>query len=327
MCGGVSLRWRLLASIRRSQGTHPEPENFKPNKLWDPKPPSFSSPPKATATAVCVRETVSGVARGDGASEKVDSDLLPLLPLPTMGFALERFAEAVDPDFKCKLCCQVLEEPLCTPCGHVFCASCLLPWVARRRRCPLQCQPLAPGKLYRVPPLRSLIQKLRIQCDYRARGCGRSVRLHELAAHVERCAFRPARRRRRDGVSGPGGRGGVNVFARGGCGTAPGPRQGGGARGGPPGVRGGSGRGPGPLVLYWSRREKALLAQLWALQGEVQLTARRYQEKFAQYMAHVRNFARDLGGGHGPVSAEGSGTWGLFGVERGPLFSGTLRFL
>ncbi|XP_059258888.1 PDZ domain-containing RING finger protein 4 isoform X1 [Mustela nigripes] len=216
-----------------------------------------------------------------------------------MGFALERFAEAVDPDFKCKLCGQVLEEPLCTPCGHVFCASCLLPWVARRRRCPLQCQPLAPGKLCRVLPLRGLIQKLRIQCDYRARGCGRSVRLHELAAHVERCAFRPARRRRLDCVSEPGGRRGVDVPARGGCGTAPGPGRGGGERGGPPGVRGGSGRGPPQLVLAWSRREKALRAQLWALRDEAQLTARRYQEKFSQYMAHVRNFARDLGGGHG----------------------------
>nr|XP_060513897.1 PDZ domain-containing RING finger protein 4 isoform X1 [Panthera onca] len=217
-----------------------------------------------------------------------------------MGFALERFAEAVDPDFECKLCGQVLEEPLCTPCGHVFCASCLLPWVARRRRCPLQCQPLAPGKLCRVLPLRSLIHKLRIQCDYRARGCGRSVPLHELAAHVELCDFSPARRRRRGCASGPGGRGGGDVPARGGCATAPGPGRGGGARGGPPGVRGGSGRGPRPRVLAWRRREKALLAQLWALQGEVQLSARRYQEKFAQYMAHVRNFARDLGGGHGP---------------------------
>ena len=50
-----------------------------------------------------------------------------------MGFALERFAESVDPDFQCRLCGQVLEEPLCTPCGHVFCARCLLPWAARRR--------------------------------------------------------------------------------------------------------------------------------------------------------------------------------------------------
>ncbi|KAI4586716.1 hypothetical protein MJG53_004503 [Ovis ammon polii x Ovis aries] len=215
-----------------------------------------------------------------------------------MGFALERFAESVDPDFQCRLCGQVLEEPLCTPCGHVFCARCLLPWAARRRRCPLQCGPLAPGELYRVLPLRSLVQKLRIQCDYRPRGCGRSVQLSELAAHVERCDFGPARRRHPGSVSRPNGLGSGDRSLRGGCSSAPGIRRGGGggACGGSPGVRGGSWRGPRPRV--WRRREKALLAQLWELQGEVRLTARRYQEKLTQYMAHVRNFVRDLGGGH-----------------------------
>ncbi|XP_002823151.4 PDZ domain-containing RING finger protein 4 isoform X1 [Pongo abelii] len=214
-----------------------------------------------------------------------------------MGFALERFAEAVDPALECKLCGQVFEEPLCTPCGHVFCASCLLPWAVRRRRCPLQCQPLAPGELYRVLPLRSLIQKLRVQCDYQARGCGHSVRLHELEAHVEHCDFGPAGRlRSRRGCA--SGLGGGEVHARGGCSPAPRAGRGGGARGGLPGGRCGRGRGPVPRILDWRRREKALLAQLWALQGEVQLTARRYQEKFTQYMAYVRNFVGDLGGGH-----------------------------
>lgn len=133
-----------------------------------------------------------------------------------MGFARELFAEAVDPDFECKLCGQVLEEPLCTPCGHVFCTSCLLPWAARWRLCPLQCQPLAPGELYRVLPLRSLIHKLRIRCDNRARGCGRSIPLQELAAHVEHCDFGPSRRRRWGYVPGPSCGGGKDVPARGG---------------------------------------------------------------------------------------------------------------
>ncbi|KAM4838448.1 PDZ domain-containing RING finger protein 4 isoform X1 [Urocitellus parryii] len=218
-----------------------------------------------------------------------------------MGFALERFAEAVDPAFQCKLCGQVLEDPLCTPCGHIFCASCLLPWAARRRRCPLQCQPLAPGELYRVLPLRSLIQKLRIQCDYRARGCGHTVRLQELAEHVEHCDFSPASHCR----SLPGCalvRGGYrdrgDVPARGGCRPATRARPGGDAGRGSPGCRCSSGPGPEPQVLAWRQREKALLEQLWALQGEVQLTARRYQKKFTQYMAHIRNFARDLDRGH-----------------------------
>uniref|UniRef100_A0A8D2DT28 PDZ domain containing ring finger 4 n=1 Tax=Sciurus vulgaris TaxID=55149 RepID=A0A8D2DT28_SCIVU len=218
-----------------------------------------------------------------------------------MGFALERFAEAVDPAFQCKLCGQVLEEPLCTPCGHIFCASCLLPWAARRRRCPLQCQPLAPGELYRVLPLRSLIQKLRIQCDYRARGCGHTVRLQELAEHVEHCDFGPASLcRSLPGCTlGRGGyRGSGEVPARGGCRPATRARPGGDTGGGPPGGCCGSGQGPKSQVLAWRQREKALLQQLWALQGEVQLTARRYQEKFTQYMAHIRNFARDLDRGH-----------------------------
>lgn len=96
------------------------------------------------------------------------------------------------PAFQCQLCGQVLGEPACTPCGHVFCASSLLPRAARRRRCPLQCQPLAPGELYRVLPLRNLVQQLRVQCDHSGRGCGHTGRLRELAARVQRCAFGPA---------------------------------------------------------------------------------------------------------------------------------------
>lgn len=244
-----------------------------------------------------------------------------------MGFALERFAEALGPDLECKLCGRVLEEPLCTPCGHVFCASCLLPWAARRRRCPLQCQPLAPGELYRVLPLRSLIHKLRIQCDRRARSCGGSTERRGLEAHAQRCDFGPARRW--GCVSGPGGGGSEDVPARGGCGAKPGAGRGGGARGGLPGGCCGSGRGPGPRVLAWRRRERALLAQLGALQDEVQLAARRYREKFAQYMAHVRNFARDLGGGHGPVSLGGArppGECSLGWEEEGSFWrAGLLR--
>lgn len=132
------------------------------------------------------------LCRSPGGALKKQTPLLALLlPTATMGFTLEFFAEAVDPAFQCQLCGQVLEEPACTPCGHVFWASCLLPWAARRRRCPLQCQPLAPGELYRVLPLRSLVQQLRVQCDYLAQGCSHTVRLWELAAYVQSCTFGP----------------------------------------------------------------------------------------------------------------------------------------
>lgn len=197
-----------------------------------------------------------------------------------MGFALERLEEAVDPAFQCQLCGQVLAEPACTPCGHVFCASCLLPWVARRRRCPLQCQPLAPGELYWVQPLRSLLQQLRVQCDDSGRGCGHTGRLRELAVHVQGCAFGPASSGDSHCPGGCGGGGEERHPATKTC-------RSGDTRVGPPGPRN------RPLVVACWRRGKAQRAQVGLLQ--------RWYQKLAQYMAHTRNFVGDQGG-RGQVS-------------------------
>uniref|UniRef100_A0A4W3J2J7 PDZ domain containing ring finger 4 n=1 Tax=Callorhinchus milii TaxID=7868 RepID=A0A4W3J2J7_CALMI len=89
-----------------------------------------------------------------------------------MGFELDRFNEDVDPDLQCNLCNKVLEDPLTTPCGHVFCASCVLPWVVQQGICPVKCQRISTKELNHVLPLRNLISKLDIKCDYRSRGCG-----------------------------------------------------------------------------------------------------------------------------------------------------------
>lgn len=211
-----------------------------------------------------------------------------------MGFDPERFAAPVAAELQCKLCGRVLEEPLATPCGHVFCAGCLLPWAARRGRCPLRCRPLAPADLRPVLPLRSLVQKLEVKCDYSPRGCRRVLRLRELPAHLAACRYGPPAAR----PPGPeeGGPPGT-------------PRPGEGHRS-PRALRGGGPEpGPGPEpgreAVSWSRREKALLAQLWALQSEVRLTALRYQAKFGQYMSHISSITRDLTGGRrGGVSAD-----------------------
>ncbi|XP_037246472.1 PDZ domain-containing RING finger protein 4 [Falco biarmicus] len=214
-----------------------------------------------------------------------------------MGFDPSRFAAPVAAELQCKLCGRVLEEPLSTPCGHVFCAGCLLPWAARRRRCPLRCQPLAAAELRPVLPLRSLVQKLEVKCDYSPRGCGRTVRLRELPAHLATCRYGPPP----PGPTEPQQRGGLPP-GRSGGGSAgpPRPRAGGGHRC-LRALRGGGSPEPGPELrreaLRWSRREKSLLAQLSALQSEVQLTARRYQAKFGQYVSHISSITRDLAGG------------------------------
>uniref|UniRef100_A0A670JET6 RING-type domain-containing protein n=1 Tax=Podarcis muralis TaxID=64176 RepID=A0A670JET6_PODMU len=68
---------------------------------------------------------------------------------PSGGSSSNGRVEPVDPALQCRLCGLVLEEPLSTPCGHVFCAGCLLPWAARRRLCPLRCRPISRQELHR----------------------------------------------------------------------------------------------------------------------------------------------------------------------------------
>ncbi|KAM9814099.1 E3 ubiquitin-protein ligase PDZRN3-B isoform 1-T1 [Neosynchiropus ocellatus] len=110
-----------------------------------------------------------------------------------MGFELDRFKGTVDPDFKCNLCNKVLEDPLTTPCGHVFCSGCVLPWVVQQSSCPVQCQRISAKELNHVLPLKNLILKLEIKCDHHARGCGAVVRLQHLAEHAAVCDFSPSK--------------------------------------------------------------------------------------------------------------------------------------
>ncbi|PKK26366.1 PDZ domain containing ring finger 3 [Columba livia] len=114
-----------------------------------------------------------------------------------MGFELDRFSGEVDPDFKCNLCNKVLEDPLTTPCGHVFCAGCVLPWVVQQGSCPVNCQRISTKELNHVLPLKSLILKLDIKCDNHARGCEAVVPLQHLGEHTETCDFSPAKCRNR----------------------------------------------------------------------------------------------------------------------------------
>ncbi|XP_066580016.1 PDZ domain-containing RING finger protein 4 [Amia ocellicauda] len=228
-----------------------------------------------------------------------------------MGFDLDRFVGSVDPDLKCSLCCKVLEEPMSTPCGHVFCAACLLPWAVQHRLCPLQCRPISTRDLHQVLPLKSLIQKLQIRCDHRAEGCPQTVPVQELAAHSQGCDYSPARCgnegcpevvRLKD----------MDAHMRDSCAHRP---------------VGKCPQGCGLLLLHkdvvqdshcclealrahsgaleqeartqrlrWGNRERALLAQVAALQSEVQLTALRYQKRFHQYMMHINTITKHMTG-------------------------------
>ncbi|XP_074926628.1 E3 ubiquitin-protein ligase PDZRN3-B-like [Chelonoidis abingdonii] len=233
-----------------------------------------------------------------------------------MGFELDRFSGEVDPDFKCNLCNKVLEDPLTTPCGHVFCAGCVLPWVVQQGSCPVQCQRISTKELNHVLPLKSLILKLDIKCEHHARGCGQVVKLQQLGAHAERCDYSPARCRH-PGCSEVLNRRDVDAHMRESCEARPvgicergcglvlthrEQRAGGhcclealqGHNSCLQAKVGGLEKELKKEALRAGKREKSLLAQLSAVQLELQMTALRYQKKFTEYSARLDSLSRSL---------------------------------
>ena len=108
-----------------------------------------------------------------------------------MGFDVKRFVSRVSEDRKCSLCHLVLDNPVKTPCSHVFCSGCILPWVVSYKSCPLQCQNLEPGDLENVIALRDLVLNMKVLCDFKDQGCSEIIRLRDLIQHSQVCASRP----------------------------------------------------------------------------------------------------------------------------------------
>uniref|UniRef100_A0A8C5HWD0 RING-type E3 ubiquitin transferase n=1 Tax=Gouania willdenowi TaxID=441366 RepID=A0A8C5HWD0_GOUWI len=233
-----------------------------------------------------------------------------------MGFELDRFKGTVDPDFKCNLCNKVLEEPLTTPCGHVFCSGCVLPWVLQQSSCPVQCQRISTKELNHVLPLKNLILKLDIKCDHHARGCDAVVKLQHLPQHTEMCDFSPAKCRNK-GCDQVLNLRDVDAHMRETCEHR---------------AAGVCADSCGLMLTHReqelkshccvralkdlnsalhckmilldrefkkqtikaNQREKALLAQLTAVHGELQMTALKYQKKFTEYSERIDSLTKTV---------------------------------
>lgn len=233
-----------------------------------------------------------------------------------MGFELDRFKGTVDPDFKCNLCNKVLEDPLTTPCGHVFCSGCVLPWVVQQSSCPVKCQRISAKELNHVLPLKNLILKLEIKCDNHARGCDAVVKLQHLAEHAEMCEYSPVKCRNK-GCSEVLNLGDMDAHARGTCDyRAVGLCEGGCGLmlthreqrvSGHCCVRALKAHNSAlqcklicldrefkKQTIKANKREKALLAQLSAVHGELQMTALKYQKKFTEYSERIDSLTKTV---------------------------------
>lgn len=233
-----------------------------------------------------------------------------------MGFELDRFKGTVDPDFKCNLCNKVLEDPLTTPCGHVFCSGCVLPWVVQQSSCPVKCQRISAKELNHVLPLKNLILKLEIKCDNHSRGCDAVVTLQHLAEHAEMCDFSPVKCRNRgceevvsvrdlDAHMREACEHRAAGICESGCGlTLTHREQKLKSHCCVRALKAHNGALQCKLLILdrelkkqaikANQREKALLAQLSAVHSELQMTALKYQKKFTEYSERIDSLTKTV---------------------------------
>ena len=110
-----------------------------------------------------------------------------------MGFDVDRFLEPVDDDLKCGICFGVLEDPLATPCGHVYCAQCIVQWTAESGTCPLTCEQISVDDLKKILPLTSLIAKQNIRCENFRCGCPAILKVEDIHSHLLKCKYAKAK--------------------------------------------------------------------------------------------------------------------------------------
>ena len=117
-----------------------------------------------------------------------------------MGWDVDRFPEEVDLELVCCICTGVLEDPVESPCRHVFCSKCVKPWIDKNSTCP-QCR----GATYKkdlkpvLPILKNIINKQKIYCEYKENGCKKILTIETVQRHLENCPFGPIRVQRDNG--------------------------------------------------------------------------------------------------------------------------------
>jgi len=85
------------------------------------------------------------------------------------------------------------DEPLQLPCQHLFCRTCIERALLRKNECPVDRSPVQNSELRTSRPIRCVISRLKVTCDYAERGCTEAIEVNELARHVKECPHSPVK--------------------------------------------------------------------------------------------------------------------------------------
>ncbi|ESO84941.1 hypothetical protein LOTGIDRAFT_131348 [Lottia gigantea] len=105
-------------------------------------------------------------------------------------YDVEKFVPQPDQELICCICTNVLDEPMESPCRHVFCKICIETWLNNRSTCPTCRFTVTNGDLKPVLPLvRNMLNKLTLICDFSDNGCKDLVLLEKYQNHIKACDY------------------------------------------------------------------------------------------------------------------------------------------
>ena len=105
------------------------------------------------------------------------------------GYLLESFVEPVDESLICRICRGVLNSPRKTPCGHVFCLSCLSSWIEYYGVCPNRCGDVELIEITHAVDIERCVFDLLKRCKYSSIGCKKQSKLSEIEQHERVCTY------------------------------------------------------------------------------------------------------------------------------------------
>ena len=110
------------------------------------------------------------------------------------GYDEERFVTAVNRNFLCLICFNVLKDPvLCPRNQHCFCRGCITKHLENSQRCPTCNDELTEETLTEPPRMvKEYLNELNIHCVYHKRGCQEILQLQHLDRHEKTCGYTPA---------------------------------------------------------------------------------------------------------------------------------------
>ena len=110
------------------------------------------------------------------------------------GYHQERFVTTISKNFLCRICFNVLKDPvLCPRNQQCFCRGCITKHLEHSRSCPTCADELTEETLTEPPRMvKDYLNELNIRCIYHDRGCEEIVQLQHLDQHEDSCGFTPA---------------------------------------------------------------------------------------------------------------------------------------